>query len=594
MKRGTLDFLMQQGLSTRPLFAAAFLSFIAAIFNLLSFWLLIPLARGIISGQFSSQTGPLGWLATGFSKSTVLPGSFSSFAVALVIVLLLRSACAYAARIMIAEQTRGLDMALRNTLFRRLLTFGKSYFDRTHSAQAARNIVDHSQRLSGRIKTLHEIAAQVFILVSLLLVMALISPLLTLLSVCIFPLFHVVRKSLTESIRQATHRQQRAHDTLIERVSDIAACMSFVQISRTETLERERFAEANRVEAAAKRTIDRRFQLIKPLEEIATVIVLLAVAAAAARLSAAAPGADISRYLVFFFAVRIAVPRLATLNTHWLNLARSADSLDRLAVQLSDKGKGMVPSGERPFTGVHEGIALRNLSFSYAPGRMALRKATATIPAGQVTALVGPNGSGKSTLLQLLLRLYDCPPEQVLIDGNDIRLHETTSLREKSLWLAQDIGLFDATLGDNIIYGLRPPPSSETIKRALETCGLTQFVDELPAGLETQVGEGGRQLSPGQRRRVALARAQLRRPEWLLLDEPTSGLDPVMSRSLWDTIFALAQGKTTIIATHDWSVLKRVDHIIYLDSGRVLESGAAAELLGPKGTLEALWASSPT
>ena len=202
--------------------------------------------------------------------------------------------------------------------------------------------------------------------------------------------------------------------------------------------------------------------------------------------------------------------------------------------------------------------------------------------------IVGRTGAGKSTLLSLLLRLYDPNSGAIRFDGIDIRRLSLASLREQIALVPQDAWMLDGTIADNIAFG-RPEATWAEIRRAGMSALVDEFAGRLPAGYQSSTGESGVQLSGGQRRRIAIARAILRDAPLLLLDEPTSGLDVQSEATVLEALHRAAQDRTVITVSHDLRVALAADRIVVLDAGRVVESGPPEQLIRAGGPFQRLW-----
>jgi len=234
-------------------------------------------------------------------------------------------------------------------------------------------------------------------------------------------------------------------------------------------------------------------------------------------------------------------------------------------------------------------IKFESLGFNFNETRKILEDINLTIKPGEKVALVGPSGAGKTTFVRLLLRLYSVTVGKILIDGQDISEVTQESLRKNISMVPQDPILFHRTLAENIAYGKRGATKQE-IEKAAELAHCSEFIKDLPYGLETYVGERGIKLSGGERQRVAIARAILKAAPILILDEATSSLDSNSEMLIQDALNTLMKDKTTIVIAHRLSTIQKMDRIIVVDQGKIVEQGSHSKLLRDKNSLyKKLW-----
>ena len=263
------------------------------------------------------------------------------------------------------------------------------------------------------------------------------------------------------------------------------------------------------------------------------------------------------------------------------DLQRAAGATERLIELLRTEPDIRLPAHPMalPEPPVGE-VRFEKVSFRYParPDAPALEDFDLTVTPGATVALVGPSGAGKSTVFQLLLRFYDPQSGRILLDGVDLREADPQEVRRRIGLVPQDPVIFSADAWTNIRYG-RPDASDEEVREAAEAAGCIEFLDALPDGFDTFLGEKGVRLSGGQRQRIAIARAILRDPAVLLLDEATSALDSESERLVQAALERLAEDRSTVVIAHRLATVQRVDRIVVIDNGRVVASGTHAELM---------------
>ena len=233
-------------------------------------------------------------------------------------------------------------------------------------------------------------------------------------------------------------------------------------------------------------------------------------------------------------------------------------------------------------------VRFENVSFTHEARAAGIDGVSFTVQAGTKLAVVGPSGSGKSTLLKLLFRFYDTKGGSVFVDGQDVRSLKQESLRDAIGLVPQDVVLFNASMKENLLYG-RPEASDAELREAAQRAQLLEFIEKLPKGWETRVGERGVKLSGGERQRVGIARAILKNPAILVLDEATSALDSATEQEVQQALDEAAKGRTTLMVAHRLSTVAGADEIIVLSEGKIVERGTHRELLDRAGLYADLW-----
>jgi ABC-type multidrug transport system fused ATPase/permease subunit len=262
-----------------------------------------------------------------------------------------------------------------------------------------------------------------------------------------------------------------------------------------------------------------------------------------------------------------------------LGMAQRAVASGARVFEILDREPGLsAPADAPPLPSGNGRVELRDVTFAYDSERAVLSDIDLDVEAGRTVALVGPTGSGKSTLVMLIPRLYDVTSGSVVVDGADVRNVDVGSLRREVAFVSDDPFLFSASVFDNIAYA-RPEASDDEVRDAARRAGAEEFIDALPKGYDTLIGERGYTLSGGQRQRVAIARALLKDPRILILDDATSSVDATTESRITRALQELTRGRTTFIIAHRLSTIALADEIVVLEDGRLVAHGTHDELL---------------
>ena len=459
-----------------------------------------------------------------------------------------------------------------------------------HDTQKKGNLVT---RVTGDVnsvgqlfsESLGEIVSAILLLVGMAVVTIIVDPVLAIAVLGVSPILFLVTSRYKSRMKELA-RQQRAEEGEIASLADESlSAMQVVKAFGSERFEHGRVERRSRSRLAIgvllSQTEARFSGLIDVLGAVALALVVVVgvVRVAAGQLS---PG-DL---VVFASYASKTYKPLRDIARQMGKVSRSLARADRVAeiletdTQLEDRRDAF--HGDR----AQGEIELKDVSFSYATGRPALKDVSLRISQGSRVAIVGPSGAGKSTLAALVARFYDPASGRVSIDGRDVRDCSLSWLRAQVGFLLQDTVLFSGTVAANIAYATDAPYAD--VVTATRIARAHDFITELPAGYDTELGPRGVGLSGGQRQRLGIARVLLRDPPVLVLDEPTTGLDTVSESQVIDGLQELMRSRTTIIITHSMALADTADRVLVLEDGRIVEDGPPGELLTQRGMFHRL------
>lgn len=379
--------------------------------------------------------------------------------------------------------------------------------------------------------------------------------------------------------RAATMSQQKMAD-VAHKVSESVSGVRVVQSFGMEAYEIERFEGSVGGVLRAELKAGRATSLAPALIELFGAMVGAALFYVAGR-GIAAGALDPGNLGVVVVCLGVLFASTRRLNAFYAEIQRAIAAAVRVFDMLDRERDIHDVPGARELPVFSESVGFDNVHFSYGDENV-LEAIDLTIGKGEVVALVGPSGAGKTTLANLLPRFYDPTAGRVLIDGHDVREVTLSSLRAQIGIVTQETVLFDDTVRNNIAYGRADCP----LDRVIEVARATQaheFVERLPDGYDTVIGEGGERLSMGQRQRLTIARALLKDPPILILDEATSALDAKSEALVQQALEVLMRGRTSLVIAHRLATIRRADRIVVIDEGRIVEVGSHSELLSRKG-----------
>lgn len=477
---------------------------------------------------------------------------------------------------------------IREHVYRHLQRLSLAYFDRRKTGVIMSNLTNDVNALQVAIvDNLVTAVTEGVTLVGSLFSMLYLDWRLTLLTLIIVPLVLGITSIFGKRLRLAGHEVQgRIADitTLLqETISGIRVVRSFAR----EEYEIKRFDTENRRNFTAVMKATKLTSLLTPMVEFAAAIAVTVIIwyGGYSVINGAISAGALIAFLIY--AINLANP-VKRLSTVYGNIQKSLAAADRIFVILDTKPEITEKDNAIALPTVRGHVELKNISFTYDGDKMALSNVSMNVKAGQTIAIVGPSGAGKSTIANLLPRFYDVTEGAILIDGIDIRDVTFDSLREQVGLVPQDTTLFNTTVKNNILYG-RLNASDEEVYEAAKAANALEFIDKMPEGMNTPVGDRGSALSGGQRQRIAIARALLKNPRILILDEATSALDTESEKLVQEALVRLMEGRTAFVIAHRLSTIRNADEIFVLQDGHVKECGNHEELLAAKGLYEYLY-----
>jgi subfamily B ATP-binding cassette protein MsbA len=506
-------------------------------------------------------------------------------AVATVVIALVQAIAGYVSAYVTVSVGQWIAHDLRQSVYGHLQRLSLSYHDRQQIGPLISTITNDINAVQDFASTaVLDIVIDSLTVAGMLAVMFTLNWRFTLVALAVTPLLGVFAYRLRGVIRQATRDVRRRQSEIVSIVQEGLGAIRVVKAFAQGSFERQRLEAKSRESVEAALYARRVRSLLGPVVTSLVAIGTAAVLWFGARqvLAGTMTAGALVVFLNYLGRLFRPVQSLARTST---NVAQAAIGLERVRAVLDADAR--LPRVAQPhrLERVDGRVEFDHVTFGYDPGRLVLRDVSFTAAPGEMIGIVGPSGGGKSTVAALIARFYDPVEGAVRIDGRDVREVTIRSLRGQIAFVLQEMQLFHASVWQNIAYG-KPDATRDEVVAAAVLAQAHDFIEALPEGYETIVGQGGMPLSGGQRQRLGIARAMIRQAPILIMDEPTSGLDAESERLVFEGLARLSEGRTTFVIAHHLATVRDADCILVLEAGRIVERGTH-EALAARGGLYA-------
>ena len=495
---------------------------------------------------------------------------------------LLRALFNYFAQIYIEFSQFNLVNRVRKQIFEQLQSVSLEYFSTSKSGELINTSIAEVERFKQVFNAFAFLVTRTLAAVVYLLSILLISWQLTLISFTLFSIMAVGLSTLNKRVRESSFEVSTANGNFATTVMELISGMRTVWSFGTQDFERKRYYQASDLVVSSSTKTAKLGAMVKPLAEVIATTILVAMILVAFNGYLTNGSLQAASLLTFLFILVRLVPIIQDINGTIAVINSFHGASENIKQLLRTDNKTYFQNGCIEFSRLNSSIELINVDFSYDRKQLILKNISLLIKRGQVTALVGASGAGKTTLADLIPRFHDPTAGQVLVDGIDLRKIEINSFRLKLAVVSQDTFIFNTSVRNNIAYGTENP-GDKAIQKAAQLANALEFIQDMPEGFNTILGDRGVRLSGGQRQRIAIARALLRDPEILILDEATSALDSVTERLIQDSLEKLSKGRTVIVIAHRLSTISKADKVVVMEQGQIVEQGTYLELLTQRG-----------
>ena len=546
-------------------------------------WSSINLGYGVLAEMFFKE------IRHQVTAGTHDVGRLNLWAALGVAVFLVRGVLYFLYNFIWSYSAQRLSQRLRDEVFAHLQNLPISFFDHRRTGQILSSISNDIPAVNAVLAAVQDAITAPILFVGGVILLFILNWKLALVScLCLPPTAWIIVRASARA-RTCSARVQESLADITGHADETLSGIRVVKAFGAEDYEKGRFDRHSRdVFRSILRALRVRLVMVPTVEMLGAIALIGVLWIGGLQIIRGEGQLTVERLIFFILVLRQVADGAKNLGGISVNLSTAGVAADRVFTLLAARSDVQDPPEAIELTRVAGRVQFDRVGFAYSPGIPVLADISFTMEPGEVVALVGPTGSGKTTIAALIPRFYEATEGVIRVDGTDIRHCTLRSLRRQIGVVPQDNLLFSGTLRDNIAYG-SPDAAAAEIERAARMANAWEFIERLPEGLNTMIGERGTRLSGGQRQRIAIARAILRDPRILILDEATSSLDAHSEALIQDALQKLVRDRTTLVIAHRLSTIRNADRILVIQDGHIVETGTHTELLGRNGVYAELY-----
>ncbi len=547
--------------------------------NLLEPWPLKIVLDNVLKSK-PAQGWLHAWILLLFGNNTL--GVLKFAALAVLAIAIVGAGCSYVEKYVTTSVGQWVTHDLRRTLYSHIQRLSLAYHDHKQTGDLISRVTGDIDAIQSFIVSgLLDAMINGITLLGMLGVMLYLNWKFTLIALSVAPLLFLVVFSYTRRIKKASREVRKKEGEIVSVMQEVLSSIHVVKAFAREDYEQKRLEEESlegvEIGLRARSLKAKLAPLVEVIVAVGTCLVLWF--GATMVLNGALSAGSLVLFIWYLGKMYKPMQQLSKMTDAYSKAVVGYERI-REIFETDNEVKDLPGARRAPqFKGE---IEFENVSFGYEPATLVLKDVSFHIEPGRVAALVGPTGAGKSTIIGLIPRFYDPTSGVVKIDGQDVRRFKQKSLRQQISFVLQETLLFHGPIWNNIAYG-KPEATRAEILRAAEMANAHEFIEKLPEGYNTILGERGVTVSGGQRQRIAIARAVIRNTPILILDEPSSGLDAASEKLVFEALDRLMEGKTSIVIAHRLATIRRANRIFVLDGGTIVERGTHEELLRSGG-----------